>query len=366
MKNSIQNLNIHFYQFLNWWTSTLFSLIPEKIKLFFENYLDKPLFVRFLNFKIHFYTIQSGVETEIASFYLHQDGAKEREAFFEKHLSFLQAEKILLLNDKQVLQKNLTLPLAAQSNLDRVVGYEIDRYTPFKSDDIYSVMEIVKTDTINKKIEVNFTCISKGRLDNYYNRLKDWGFTVDAVFHENVGKHNYPQSNNLLPQILRPERSKLIKLVNSGLISVFALLLLTSVAMPLWFQQEKISNLKQEITVAKRKAHEVDTLKSDVDDKIKVVNKIVELKKNATPVLNTLSQLTDLLPKKTYLKSFEYSGNKIQILGLSPSASNLIGMLENSPYFKQTNFVSPITQDPESGIDQFQLSAQIEEAKNVE
>lgn len=363
--NLTLDLGLKCANFFHWWTQTLASVVPHKLQTFFSDSTNKPLFIRFTNFQVYFYSIQNnGTETELAHFYLHQEGRKQCEDFFNANPQWQLAEKILLLNEKQALKKILSLPLAAQGSLARVVSYEMDRFTPFKIDHLYFTLQVIRKDNENKKIEVDFTFISKDRLNNYYKELKEWGLVADAVFCD--GKRTYVESDNLLPEELRPERSNIRKIISRALMMSFFVLSLGSLAIPLWLQNEAIDHLKHEITDKKRKAKDVDVIKSEVDSKIQVVNQVAMLKQSSPPVLNILSQLTELLPKKTYLKSFEYTGNKIQILGLSPSASTLIGILETSPYFKQTNFVSPITQDTEAGVDQFQLSAQIEEVKNVQ
>ncbi|WP_369126298.1 hypothetical protein [Methylocucumis oryzae] len=46
--------------------------------------------------------------------------------------------------------------------------------------------------------------------------------------------------------------------------------------------------------------------------------------------------------------------------GLSGSSSALIGLLEDSDYFSQTRFVSPVVQDSNAGQDMFKLETHID------
>jgi general secretion pathway protein L len=363
--NSIQQLTIQFSDFFRWWGKTLASIIPNNLRNFFINQTDQPLFVRFTNFQVHFYSNYHNVETQLASFYLHQEGKKQCDTFFEINTNWKKAKKYLLLNDKQVLNKKLTLPLAAQKNLTQVIMYEVDRYTPFNIDNIFFNAKTIKSDNENKQISVDFTFIGKEKLNHYYNELKGWGLTLDGIFEDTQTK-NCTKSNNFLPEELQTKESKIKKIVHHLSLACLLVLVFISVGMPVWLQNEKITLLNQEISTTKRKANEVDIIKTAIDDQLQEVNKITVLKQNSPPILNIIGQLTNLLPRKTYLKSFEYSNNKIQILGLSASASTLISVLEDSAYFKQTNFVSPITQDVESGgQDLFQLVTQMKESKNA-
>ena len=44
---------------------------------------------------------------------------------------------VLCIPAERVLQRNLTLPAAAEENLRQVLAFEMDRQTPFKADQIY-------------------------------------------------------------------------------------------------------------------------------------------------------------------------------------------------------------------------------------
>ena len=362
----IKELTVKLSDFFHWWKETLISTPLYSMCNFFSDQSDQPLFIRFINFQVYFYRHENQIEIEIARFYLHRDGKKQCDIFFENNVAWKNAKKYLLLSDKQALNKQLTLPLAAQKNLIKVIIYEVGRYTPFNIDNIFFTTKILRSDNENKQILVDFTFIGKEKLHHYYNELKTWGITLDGVF-EDTNAKNYADADNFLPDNLRTKKSKINKITNQIFLVTLLMLMFTSVGMPLWFQGEKITFLKQEITTTKRKANEVNNIKTEIDNQLEEVNKISLLKHSSPPVLTIISQLTNLLPKKTYLKSFEYSNKKIQILGLSSSASMLISVLEDSPYFKQTNFVSPITQDVESGgQDLFQLETQVEEIKNVQ
>jgi Tfp pilus assembly protein PilN len=61
--------------------------------------------------------------------------------------------------------------------------------------------------------------------------------------------------------------------------------------------------------------------------------------------LRLLEQLTKLLPDGTWLQQLQISEDTVEIDGLSTRAADLVPPLENSPYFTQVEFTSPITRD---------------------
>ncbi len=61
--------------------------------------------------------------------------------------------------------------------------------------------------------------------------------------------------------------------------------------------------------------------------------------------LRLLDQLTKLLPDGTWLQELHISEDTVDISGVSDRASDLVPPLENSLYFTQVEFTSPITRD---------------------
>ena len=78
-----------------------------------------------------------------------------------------------------------------------------------------------------------------------------------------------------------------------------------------------------------------------------------------------IDEVTRLLPDNTWLKSFQYANGKLQIQGISSSASALIAILEASQLFNNTRFVSPVTQDRSTGLERFQIATQLKGSKNA-
>ena len=61
--------------------------------------------------------------------------------------------------------------------------------------------------------------------------------------------------------------------------------------------------------------------------------------------LRVLEELTKLLPDGTWLDQMDVDQDSVVIFGLSDRAADLVQPLENSPYFSQVEFTSPITRD---------------------
>ena len=71
---------------------------------------------------------------------------------------------VLRLGEQDVLGKTVTLPLAAERELDQVLGFEMDRETPFKAEEIYWNHRIEGTDRQNGRLSVRLVLVPKVNL----------------------------------------------------------------------------------------------------------------------------------------------------------------------------------------------------------
>ena len=87
----------------------------------------------------------------------------------------------LVLAPDQALVKLIALPLATEENLREVVGFELDRHTPFTPDQAYYDVQIVRRDAQNEKLFVALAVVSKSELAALVNTLRRAGLTCTAI-----------------------------------------------------------------------------------------------------------------------------------------------------------------------------------------
>ena len=112
---------------------------------------------------------------------------------------------ILRLTDQNAIQKELCLPSAAKENLDQVVAYELDRYTPFKAEQVYFAVKPLPGVNEPGQIRVMLILTTREVLDGLYEDIKAMG--LSPLFADYEGSANNLDSldytYNLLPERLR-------------------------------------------------------------------------------------------------------------------------------------------------------------------
>jgi general secretion pathway protein L len=252
------------------------------------------------------------------------------------------------------LQKVVALPLAAEENLRQVLTFEMDRQTPFKTDQVYFDYEVLARDSAARRLRVRLTTVPRRAMDAVLGKLEVLGVQPDRV--EVVGT----AAVNLLPPERRQARGHGSRRLHLALGAVAVLLLLAAVAIPLWQEWQQVLTLRPQVASAQREAEQVLSLRDSLDRAIKESRLVLDKRRQTPLLVDVLNQLTHLLPDGTWLSSFELKGNELRIQGESTGASALVGVLEASPRFSQVRFSSPVTQNPATGRERFQLSATVD------
>jgi len=355
-------IDLDFKQFFRWWKRELGFLVPEKIKPFFN---DKQSFI-----------IVSPEGSQLVLTYTH-DGLTEHlatlergdrdfsfQGLYEKDERLAKANIILRLTGQDAIQKELGLPAAAKENLYQVVAYELDKYTPFKAEQVYFAVKPL--DGVNEpgQIRVMLILTTREVLDGLYEDMKAIGLFPLFADYEGFANNldQLDDSYNLLPERLRQKTAKVPGLIHTALITLTCLLLVAVIAMPVWFEYQTVNALQLKADSLEKDAKKVKALQSDIDAMIAETRQLIEEKNTAPEVIVMLNTLSSLIKDDTWLSYAQYSDGHLQIQGESPAASSLIAVLEASDIFVNARFASPVTQDSISKLERFQITVDVEKA----
>ncbi|MCQ8127059.1 PilN domain-containing protein [Methylomonas rivi] len=268
-----------------------------------------------------------------------------------------KADFVLRLSADQALHKLLYLPAAAQENLRQVVGFELDRYTPFNAEQVYfSLIPLGSTE--HAQLRILLIAAPKPRLDEQLANLTILGVQPHKVDYAPAAA-DFPQTRNaynLLPDRFRRNGGKLGQSLQWLAGAALMLLLLAAMVLPVWLEGQAVESLQTRIKQLEKQNRAVDLQQSEIDALRAETQKLIDIKQQSPALLAVLNELSRLLNDETWLTHLHFSDNRMQIQGQSPAASALIGTLEGSEFFSDVSFVSPLTQDKTSGRERFQIS----------
>jgi general secretion pathway protein L len=351
-------------EFFRWWLSEMVTLLPANVKRFMRQRGHR-LVIDFTANNIEIIECRGQHENDLGQYALEQNGSVLPEVVRPQldELDMDGTEVVIRLPENKVLCKTLTLPLEAEENLREVLGYEMDRQTPFKAEQVYYDYQVTARQSELGQLTVQMIVVPRGLLERIVSTAVEWGFPPDIVTATSAtgphSDHCVISGFNLLPKERRHTISSSWNLLNRLLAISVATLLVVVVTQPLVIQKGTIDSLEQQVAAIKEEAEAAQALGDEASKMITESRLFVEEKRKLPSVIEVLNELSLILPDDTWLQRLEMKNGKVTIQGISSEASALIELIETSSFFQNATFQSPIVQDPRSGRYRFQIVADV-------
>jgi general secretion pathway protein L len=267
-----------------------------------------------------------------------------------------QIQHILLLPPSAVLVQNLQLPLAAARDLNTVVGYELDRFTPFDASQLYFVARQDKRS--GGFIQVTLVAILRERLDAILAECASLGLRPHSV---DVGLDASSRLNiDLLPAPLRPRQTRQGLGLQRNLLWLCAGLLI--VAMLLWLndRQRLLEEMQSTVQAQRAQVAQIQKIRQQLTNTRGAANYLIQRKAAQPPLAALLNELTACLPQDTWIDQLEINDSaEVSFSGQSAKASALIARAKDCRSLDNAQFQGVIQPDPQTGKDRFSLRAHL-------
>lgn len=262
----------------------------------------------------------------------------------------------LCLPAAAVLRRQLTLPAAARADLRQVLGYEMDRQTPFRVADVhYDVREDAAA--ADGRVTVELVAAPRARIDPLLQRLAALGVAVDAV---DVAAGDGRLGVNLLPPPQRPRHAHPRRRLNRILaLAAVALLLLV---MGLWLGNRRaaLDSMQAQVEALRGEAQQVAALRQRLADSVGAAGFLARRRAQSPSLVDVLDDVTRRLPDGTWLERLTVDEDgRIGLQGQSPQATSLLEQMKGSPLIGEPSFQGVIQTDPRTGKERFYMVAQL-------
>jgi general secretion pathway protein L len=265
----------------------------------------------------------------------------------------------LLLPSAQVLRRSLSLPLAARDNLHQVVGFEMDRQTPFGVAQVYYAVRELNA-TAAGRCQVELVAAARAGVDPLLARLRTQGIAVDAV---DVAAADGRLGVNLLPPEQRPRRAHPRRRLNLILAAGVVLLLLLAGLEWRHNREVALATMQDQVAAMRGEAAQVASLRQQLQDNAGAAGFLAQRKKNTVGMLELLRDATARLPDGTWLERLSVDATgQIGMQGQSQQAAKLLDALKDSGVITDAGFQGSIQPDAATGKERFYLTARIRQA----
>ena len=262
---------------------------------------------------------------------------------------------VLRVGQADILEKTLNLPLAARSELDQVLAFEMDRETPFTAEEVYWAYLIDAVDPHNGRISVRLILIPKARLAPLLQPLAQAGFAPKWAEIAD-GIEDFPllpfDGHRAIPQ----HRSRWLV---RGAAACCAVLGLAAIATPFIRQELHLAALESEAKPAQASAAEAQALRREIESLSRGADLVRSAQDKAARPLEVLATVTRLLPDDTYLTELELRQRKLTLSGRSAGAARLIGVLAGDGRLQNPVFSAPVTRVEALRADVFTIVTEV-------
>jgi general secretion pathway protein L len=256
------------------------------------------------------------------------------------------------------LEREVVLPAAAAEDLGRVLAYEMDRFTPFRSEDVIWDFELLARDRRSGMLRARLSVVPRAGLGELLSLLERIG--TPAAFVE-------CQPANGISRFLRIEQARTPRqrwqrkahLLMGWSCLVLALAVITT---PFVRQFLARARVEDRIAALQPQVARAESLRSRIAKAASGNEAIAGEEAREGNALEIMAVLTQLLPDDSYLTSLVLRDGTLTMEGQSAAATKLITALANTSLFTEPAFMAPVTRT-ERGMDIFALSAKIATSK---
>ena len=347
--------------FLAWWLNALASWLPMRIRAVF-GLAQQRLLLRQADDELQLSVtlpVQPGQAEVRTIAELPWDAAVAAEEPLSRLLSprIAGLPRWLVLPARSGLRRRVQLPAAAAERLRDVLGFDIDRQTPFSAADVYYDARLLGRRG-DGQIDAELVVVPRAALET---ALAALGAPVAATLAgvDMVDADGAPLGVNLLPGAARSRRRDPRALWNLALCGAFVV----ATGLGLWQilrnREAAADALETESKRHTQQADKVNDEKRVLVDTVEGLRFLQETRNGRPTMVELLDELTRLLPEGTYLDRITVEGDKLMITGLSSEATRLVDRLRPSKLWTSPQLTGAIMPDPTKGKDHVTIAADL-------
>jgi len=253
-----------------------------------------------------------------------------------------------------LLEREVSLPLAAEADVGNALRFGIDTLTPFTADELFWGWAIMLRDRVHGRLHVRLSLVRKAAVESLIAALQRAGAAPKLL--------EFPISETDTRTIaLGDAHSRSFTLRRGGLAGLGGLgagVALALAVLPVALQMRATAATEAQIAALQPRVAQVVALRRAAGNSGDL-DAIARERARVGDALQVLAIVTDALPDDTYLTELSLRQRTLALTGESGAAAKVIVALSAEPMLHKTEFVAPVTRAPIGGRDMFSIAAEV-------
>lgn len=340
-------------EFLQWWGTQLARLwpwptaatsLPRRMLVLTPGDMKDPALILRAEHR--------GVARVLGRFTPDADG---QQAFRRALRAAGKAPLVLRLPPGAILERNVTLPQAAERDTEAALQHDMDRLTPFRAADIVWTADIVGRDRGRGLLQLRLLLVARASVAATLAMVAAAGVTM--AFIESRAADGREQRIALGAGRHMGWRRHAIRI---SLLACGTLVAMLTV-MPFLHQGRMLEVVDARIAQAQPLAREASEIRQRLTEAAASGDVIAATQLEFGSTLGVWAALTEVLPDDTFLVGMTLRRRQVVLRGQSANAARLIALLAASKEIRGPAFVAPVTRAAGDGQDQFTIAATVEQ-----
>ena len=262
----------------------------------------------------------------------------------------------LLLPASEGLRRTMAVPAAARERLRDVLGFEIERQTPFAAGDVLYDGRVLQARE-DGQLQVELVVLPRRRFEALAAQLGALAGTLSGL--DLADADGRTLGVNLLPRDrIRPQHDgwRWWKL---GLGVASVVLVLLGLGRIVDNREAAAEALAADVSQRSAQARGVSARRQQLVEAVEGTAYLQAKRNGRASTVEVIDALSTRIPDGTYLEKVAIEGEQLTLIGLSNEAAGLVGRLEGADQWEAPALAGALQQDPRTRMDRFTLVAKL-------
>ena len=244
-------------EFFSWWRAELAGMMPDAWRRRFEGRHDTLLLSQ-MGDEVRISRRANGRLEELGRISTALPNAAERIAAILGGLKAESTRVEVAVPPGKLLVKQIQLPLAAEENLRQVLGFEMQRQTPFRAEQVFFNYRVVARRPQSQQLAVELSVVPRTVVEGVLDPLVDW----DLVPEQGA---KTDQEGRVFAFVPGDAGQRPASGLHRGLLILNLVLLIAVVAVPMVQQQHYLDQLRARLADVRSAAATASDLPQRID-----------------------------------------------------------------------------------------------------